>query len=341
MEKYYILKLLGGGTFGKVYKCKNKGTKEIVAIKMVPVDFIDTEQYRNFIVELHILSHHKCKYIVDFYNIYFERDILYYVLEYCNKGTLRNLINTLRENNDTLNEYKIWDYFLQLICGMKYLHDNNVVHRDLKTQNILINNETIKICDFNTAKILRKKTDATNTFVGSLYYLSPELVHNEYYTNKIDIWALGCILYEMLFLNYAFNYKGMGKIIISIGNIDYKKIPDKLLLIYSPRIVGYIDKLVCKNRPSIEELIDDKIIKIKMAQYGIYYEFRNDNIYPPQSTLYPKSSNEFKGIINNFYKEYSVDYTNSKHPCLYLDRNLIVNKMLLHSYKGKINLKKN
>lgn len=336
MDKYYILRLLGGGRFGKVYKCKNKETKETVAIKMVPVDLIDTEQYRNFIVELHILSHHNCKYIVSFYNIYFERNILYYVIEYCNRGTLRDLITNTRESNTTISEYKIWNYFLQLICGMKYLHDNNVVHRDLKTHNILLNNDTIKICDFNTAKILRKKTDATNTFVGTLYYLSPELVHNEFYTNKIDVWALGCILYEMLFLNYAFNYEGMGKIIISIGNIDYKKIPNKLLLLYSPRIVNYIDKLVCINRPSIEELINDKIIKIKMEQYSINCGFGNDNIYPPQSTLYPKSSNEFKGIINNFYKEYSVEHSKAKRPCLYLDRNLIVNKMLLHSYKKKL-----
>ena len=75
-----------------------------------------------------------------------------------------------------------------------------------------------------------------------------------------------------------------------------------------------------------------------MEYYSINYEYCNDNIYPPQSTLYPKSSNEFKEIINNFYKEYSIEHFKAKRPCLYLDRNLIVNKMLLHSYKKKIDL---
>ena len=94
---------------------------------------------------------------------------------------------------------------MQLIFGLNYLHENKVLHRDLKAQNVFIDSEgTLKLADFGISKILDHTQMLASTVVGTPFYISPEACSNQGYNFKSDIWSLGCILYELCALTHAF-----------------------------------------------------------------------------------------------------------------------------------------
>lgn len=100
---------------------------------------------------------------------------------------------------------KIWKYFIQIIFGLKYLHYNNIIHRDIKCSNIFLDQyDNIKIGDFGTSKILTEYLNYGQTQIGTPYYMAPEIFKRIRYTNKVDIWSLGIVLYELITLDVPF-----------------------------------------------------------------------------------------------------------------------------------------
>lgn len=117
-------------------------------------------------------------------------------------GDLSNFIKNLKKNSQRLNEKIIAFWFIQLLFGTKALHSKNILHRDLKSANIfLTKNYSLKIGDFGISKILERSSAIT--CIGTPLYLSPEVCNNQPYGISSDMWALGCILYEMCTLRVA------------------------------------------------------------------------------------------------------------------------------------------
>lgn len=111
-------------------------------------------------------------------------------------GDLATFIKNAKRKGDFIDEKVILSWFIMLVWGVKCLHSKNVLHRDLKAANVfLTKHRFVKIGDFGISKILN--TTSAKTFVGTPYYLSPEICSNQPYEFSSDIWALGCILYEM------------------------------------------------------------------------------------------------------------------------------------------------
>lgn len=113
-------------------------------------------------------------------------------------------MNKCKRMNSYFPESQIWKYFIQLLRGLKCLHDAKVIHRDIKSGNTFLSEDlkTIKLGDLNVAKIC--KTQLAMTQVGTPLYISPEIWNNKAYDFKTDMWSLGCLLYEMCTLNYPF-----------------------------------------------------------------------------------------------------------------------------------------
>ncbi|KAJ6226108.1 protein kinase shaggy-related [Anaeramoeba flamelloides] len=199
IEKYTLVKKIGKGAFGIVYKAKITSSGKIVAIKKVYQD----PRYRNR--ELEIMKKLKHRNIVKMYNYFHttgeteEGVYLNLVLQYVPK-TISSLNRYYVKKSENIPILLVKVYFYQLCRSVAYLHRLTICHRDLKPQNLLINPSTaeLRLCDFGSAKILQK--DKPNVaYICSRYYRAPELLLGAtYYGKYIDLWSLGCIFGELL-----------------------------------------------------------------------------------------------------------------------------------------------
>ena len=130
------------------------------------------------------------------------------IMEHADGGDIMKLINSHKKKNTQFTEKELWYYFIQIVRGLKALHDLKICHRDIKCANIFLTKEgVIKLGDLNVSKVAKKGLLHTQT--GTPYYASPEVWKDKPYDNRSDIWSLGCVLYEMATLNPPFRAPNM------------------------------------------------------------------------------------------------------------------------------------
>ena len=216
-ERYFYYKEpIGHGSFSTIYKGNNYKDDTNVAIKKI-VKVVDKSHLLNEVATMKRFSH---KNIIRFHDYIKTRRDIFFVLEYCNEGDLGEYISS--EDKGFNNKY-----FYEIISGLRYLHKQGVLHRDIKPQNILIHNKTIKISDFGFAKAF-EKNDLITTFCGSPLYMAPEIITSHEYNSLSDIWSLGVVLYELLTKQHPYNCDTKkelwGKFKNNTLNIDFKPI---------------------------------------------------------------------------------------------------------------------
>ena len=206
-DEYKIIKKLGKGAFGTVWKVKNIQTNLFRAMKKIPKLRNNMNNINEIINEIEILKHLDHPNIVKIFEFFIEADGYYIITEYCHEGELFKLI----KKKGFFTEKIAANIMYQIFQAIHYCHvSNNIIHRDLKPENIMIESidyETgfynIKIIDFGTAKI-REKDKRENKVLGSCFYIAPEVL-NKKYNEKCDIWSCGVILYILLCGNVPFN----------------------------------------------------------------------------------------------------------------------------------------
>ena len=190
-EHFMMLEQLGEGNYGQVYKAYHKVSGNIVAIKVVPISS-DIESLRK---EIAILKQCKCPHIVRYFGSYLKDDHLWLVLEYCNAGSVSDLI---KSTGRTLTEIEISSVLQAVLKGLEYLHDTKKIHRDIKAGNILLDNRgNAKLADFGVSAQLLNTYDKKGTLTGTPYWMSPEVLSDSEYNKKTDIWSLGITAIEM------------------------------------------------------------------------------------------------------------------------------------------------
>ncbi|CAD8071471.1 unnamed protein product [Paramecium sonneborni] len=183
--------IIGRGFSSIVYKGMNTITKENVAIKVIKRQFSD--QLPVIQNEIQILSKLQGRNILKFYDHFMSQNNIYIITEYCRQG---DLAQKLKQFGYLKQEYAV-AIIRQVIDGINVMAQQNIIHRDLKPQNILINEDGIKIADFGFAKPLNQLQNEMN--VGTPLYMSPETIIKSQYNAKSDIWSLGVLFYEILF----------------------------------------------------------------------------------------------------------------------------------------------
>ena len=234
-NKYHfkIIKEIGSGSFGSVYKIQDKNDNKVYALKKIVLNKKDKEDLDSIKKEAYLLKSIDDKNIIKYIDSFFYDDSFYIITEFCSNLDLKSFINEHKKENRLINEQTIWEIIRNLCGGIKAIHNKNMIHRDLKPGNIFISdNYKIKIGDFGISKILNE-TNYAQTFAGTLLYMAPEMINGDKYTNKVDIWALGCIIYELCTLDYCFSDNNILKLINKInsgkhGIIDTKYYNDKL-----------------------------------------------------------------------------------------------------------------
>jgi len=288
LNEYNVLKLLGRGSFGQVYKVKKYNSSTYFAIKKIRISS-KIDDSKNLINEIKILKFAGCPYIIKLCNIFLLKCDICLVTNYANKGDLYKIIERRRRKRLFFEEDKIWNYFIQISLGVKYLHDNNIIHRDLKTSNIFINRKNnldlIQIGDFGIAKIV-KASNKSSTIIGTPLYMSPEQFRSESYDKKVDIWSLGCILFEMIELKPPFSANTIENLSKKIRKGKYKSLGK----LYSMDITFFIPVMLEKNVNN---------------RYSIYQILESESI---QSRLYivPYKEEDFKEIHTDLYRKCKI-----------------------------------
>ncbi|XP_012574599.1 cyclin-dependent kinase F-4 [Cicer arietinum] len=199
MERYKLIKEVGDGTFGSVWRAISKQTGEVVAIKKMKKKYYSWEECVNLreVKSLRKMNHPN---IVKLKEVIRESDILYFVFEYMEC----NLYQLMKDREKLFSEGEIRNWCFQVFQGLAYMHHRGYFHRDLKPENLLVTKDIIKIADFGLAREISSQPPYTE-YVSTRWYRAPEVLLQSYiYSSKVDMWAMGAIMAELFSLRPLF-----------------------------------------------------------------------------------------------------------------------------------------
>ncbi|XP_066492392.1 serine/threonine-protein kinase ULK3 [Tiliqua scincoides] len=198
LEDFILTERLGSGTYATVFKAyRKRNVREVVAIKCVSKKSLNKASVENLLTEIEILKTIRHPHIVELKDFQWNKEYIYLIMEFCAGGDLSRFIHTRR----ILPEKVARIFLQQLACALKFLHEKNISHLDLKPQNILLSSldkPLLKLADFGFAQHMSPR-DEKHVLRGSPLYMAPEMVCNGQYDARVDLWSMGVILYEALF----------------------------------------------------------------------------------------------------------------------------------------------
>ena len=299
INNYTIIERIGVGSYGRIYKVKKDN--QIYVLKEIPINNnVSNDKVESVKNEAEILSSLTNKYIVKYFESFKMRQNIYIVMEYCEKGDLCTYMSERQKNkkpNHFFREDFIWKIFIQISIGLYYIHSKKILHRDIKTLNIFLTKELNgKIGDLGVAKAL-EDTDHAMTFVGTPYYVSPEMCQNKPYNEKSDIWALGCILYELITFCHPFTASNQAALFLKILTGNYTPLPERT----SKDLVNMVKFILQKNyikRPTMKEIITHKTFVFHAKKLGLENDINEAINIQKTITINPTKSSKNKGIFN-------------------------------------------
>ena len=297
IEDITLLRLLGKGSYGEVYLSLKQNANKPFATKKVKRKKTDDEMTKYFKNEINILRILNHPNIVKLEEIKMDENNYYIVMEYINGGELSDYLKKYIEKYGKPFSEEIVQYLMkQIISALIYIHDLNIIHRDLKLENIMVDfdNEKdkeelnmmkakIKIIDFGFAIMLSSKFSLTNSAVGTFMYMDPKILKefdnqvlvdkSRGYGKEVDIWSLGCICYQLFRGKYPFEAKTFEEL---VGKIDKGKY--RLPTTASREIISFLDKMLKykgKDRLSAKELINEPFL-VKNFKDFTYMQNKHD-----------------------------------------------------------------
>lgn len=280
--KAYVVdrRRIGKGSFSTIYKCRHNVTDKTYALKEITID--KNKNKLSIKREFEIMRKLNHENIVKIHDVIIDTQLnnIYFIMDYYEYGDLSNFLK-----KQPLKEKFTRKYMKQLSKGLKYLLDNNILHRDLKPQNILISkNYDIKITDFGFATYYTKDT-IINTLCGSPMYMAPEIITKNGYNYKSDLWSVGIILYEMLHGYTPFNVQNFIEL---IKEIKKKNIIIKVDVSEECKELIYS---LCKTNPNE---------RIGWNEFFDHRWFDNNEIINDENTLFNVSFNSSLPNINKY-----------------------------------------
>ena len=302
LDDFKIEKVIGKGSFGFVYLVTRKKDNKIYALKSVILDKLSKKQQESNVNEVRILASVNHPNVIGYKEAFWDEksSSLNIVMEYADDGDLQTKINKMKDESGLFTEPLIWYYSIQMIKGLKALHDKKIMHRDLKSANIFLikYKNQCKIGDMNVSKVLKEKLLRTQT--GTPYYASPEVWRDKPYSYKSDLWSIGCIIYELCELKTPFTGNDIDELFINVCRGKLERINK----IYSDDLWNMINLLLQVNvdkRINCDQFLDNQIVKqkieeIKKNENFHFFDTENKYIYDEGELLETIKFQDIKDI---------------------------------------------
>ena len=272
MNDFKIEKILGKGSFSTVYLVRRKEDNKIYALKSVILEKLNKKEQQNSVNEVRILASVNHPNVIGYKEAFWDdsQNTLNIVMEFADDGDLQTKISKMRKEGGMFQENLIWSYSIQMIEGLKALHDKKIMHRDLKSANIFLvkDKHQCKLGDMNVSKVIKEKVLLTQT--GTPYYASPEVWRDEPYSYKSDLWSIGCVIYELCALRPPFKGKDLDELFMNVCQGKAERISN----VYSDDLWKMILMLLqtdVKKRCDCNKFLNSSLITRKI------HEMKNEN----------------------------------------------------------------
>ncbi|KAM7155116.1 serine/threonine-protein kinase Nek9 isoform 3-T3 [Molossus nigricans] len=261
-ELHYIpIRVLGRGAFGEATLYRRTEDDSLVVWKEVDLTRLSEKERRDALNEIVILALLQHDNIIAYYNHFMDNTTLLIELEYCNGGNLYDKI--LRQKDKLFEEEMVIWYLFQIVSAVSCIHKAGILHRDIKTLNIFLTKANlIKLGDYGLAKKLNSEYSMAETLVGTPYYMSPELCQGVKYNFKSDIWAVGCVIFELLTLKRTFDATNPLNLCVKIvQGIRAMEVDSSQ---YSLELIQMVHACLDQDpeqRPTADELLDCPLLR--------------------------------------------------------------------------------
>ncbi|XP_075231807.1 serine/threonine-protein kinase Nek8-like [Lycorma delicatula] len=278
-EVYKKIRTVGKGAFGTAVLYERLIDNKLVVIKEINMTDLTAHERQMALNEVNVLSLLNHPNIISYMSSFESDGVLMIEMEYADGGTLAQLLS---RRSTRLSEYDILVLFEQIVSAINYMHQHNILHRDLKTANVFLTKDNvIKVGDFGISKMLTTKGQA-HTMLGTPYYISPEMCEGKEYGSKSDIWALGCILYEMACLQKTFEGTNLPVLVNKIMKSDFQPLPSG----YSKDFRELVDSLLQKDPQQRPDAVDICEKVHSLLQNISMYRYNSDSQSGFKSVLY-------------------------------------------------------
>ncbi|KAJ9084849.1 hypothetical protein DSO57_1019775 [Entomophthora muscae] len=271
-ELYVKQEQIGKGTFGKVYLGYDKRTEQPVAIKIIDLELAE-EEVEDIELEIRILSQLNSPHVIKYYGSYSKGTELWIIMEYCLGGSCADLLRP-----GAIPEPYIAIILREILKGLEYLERENKIHRDIKSANILLTaSGEVKLADFGFSGQLTATQSKKNSYIGSPFWMAPEVIKQSAYDSKADIWSLGITAIELATQNPPHSELHPLRVLFLIPESKPPQLTGKFSKLFKDFVKCCLN-MQSESRPSAKELLKHQFLKrAKKTSYLVDLIERNQN----------------------------------------------------------------
>lgn len=261
-KNFKVINEIGSGSYGRVFKVKDKRDNIIYAMKIIDLTQTTVEEKLKFFNESEIISALDNPCIIKYKESFEEEGKLFLISEYASGGNMKIKLEKAKDKGIKFSDNQILIWLSQMCLGLSHIHSKNIIHRDLKLENILVTfSNSIKISDFGLSVQLPDFNSKANKIVGSELYIAPEVYSNKGYNKSADLWSLGIILYQLATFDIPYESKD------DFIKWKLKKVPDYVSKDISD-IINQLLQIDPNKRISLDDILDKQCIVDSMSSFN-------------------------------------------------------------------------